>query len=140
MDMTETESTLVGIDVMRLVLLCRGIDKFLATRSGMRLDELHCLCVIYLERPSCVKELNDTLCLCATRTSKVLRRLEDRGFITRSHRFEDHRKELLSLTEVGKYTAQKLLSFCVERAALLSTEDSAHILDRIQSHVKRRMN
>ncbi len=79
-------------------------------KAGLRIDEMHCLGMIFLERPSCVKILSELLELNATRTSKILRHLEQRGLVVRSLDLADHRKEHVALTEDGYQTAERIIT------------------------------
>jgi DNA-binding MarR family transcriptional regulator len=103
-------NVLTGAELLRLTLLCRKIDKQLATSASLSVDELHCLGVLYLERPSCVKKLNELLGHSAPRTSKILRSLERRGYVVRSLHLIDRRMEQVSLTEDGQRAAETVLS------------------------------
>lgn len=100
----------IGIELLRLTLRCRDIDKRLSARCGLTVDELHCLAVIYSERPSCVKELSEFLDIDATRTSKLLWSLERRGLLSRSVDLDDHRKEQVDLSEAGLYAIERIVS------------------------------
>lgn len=103
-------NVLTGAELLRLTLLCRKIDKQLATSASLSVDELHCLGVLYLERPSCVKKLNELLGHSAPRTSKILRSLEHRGYVVRSLHLMDRRMEQVTLTEDGQRAAETVLS------------------------------
>ena len=107
-------NALTGAELLRLTLLCRKIDKQLATSASLSVDELHCLGVLYLERPSCVKKLNELLGHSATRTSKILRSLERRGYVVRSLHLMDRRMEQVTLTEEGQRAAESVLSVSSE--------------------------
>ncbi|MEK6569961.1 MAG: transcriptional regulator [Bacteroidota bacterium] len=103
-----------GADLLRLTLLCRKVDKELALSAGFSVDELHCLGVLYLERPSCVKKLSQFLGLSATRTSKILRSLEQKGYVARALQLTDRRKEQVTLTREGMEAAENVLSISSE--------------------------
>jgi DNA-binding MarR family transcriptional regulator len=107
-------NALTAAELLRLTLLCRRIDRQLATSASLSVDELHCLGVLYLERPNCVKKLNELLGLTATRTSKILRSLEGRGFVIRSLHLVDRRMEQITLTEEGQRAAENVLSISSE--------------------------
>jgi DNA-binding MarR family transcriptional regulator len=103
-------NVLTGAELLRLTLLCRKIDKELATSASLSVDELHCLSVLYLEKPSCVKKLNELLGHSAPRISKILRSLERRGYVVRSLHLIDRRMEQVTLTEDGQRAAESVLS------------------------------
>ncbi|MGA2624277.1 MAG: MarR family winged helix-turn-helix transcriptional regulator [Bacteroidota bacterium] len=109
-----------GVDLLRQTLRCREIDKHLSDKTELTVDEMHCLGVLFLERPSCVKNLSEFLGLSPTRTSKILLSLERRGSVTRTHDSADHRKEQISLTDEGKTVAEKILSLYTEIGNALS--------------------
>jgi DNA-binding MarR family transcriptional regulator len=100
--------------LLRLTLLCHSIDKHLAATAGVTVDEMHCLCQLHQEQPACVKRLSELLNASPTRTSKILKNLERRTFVTRTLHPEDRRKELVTLTDRGRIVA--------EHIACLSTE------------------
>jgi DNA-binding MarR family transcriptional regulator len=101
---------LTGAELLALTLLCRKIDRQLASSTSLPVDEFHCLTMLYLERPACVKKLNELLGLSATRTSKILRTLERRGYVVRSLHLQDRRMEQVTLTEEGQRAAENVLS------------------------------
>ena len=109
-----------GVDLLRQTLRCREIDKHLSDKTELTVDEMHCLGVLFLERPSCVKNLSEFLGLSPTRTSKILLSLERRGSVTRTHDSADHRKEQISLTDEGKTVAEKIPSLYTEIGNALS--------------------
>lgn len=104
----------IGNDLLRLTLRCREIDKRLAAKTGLSIDEIHCLSVIYLEKPTCVKRLSEMLEVNATRTSKLLSSLEQKGFVARQIDPADHRKEVVTLTDSGQREAKNVLSLYTE--------------------------
>ena len=100
----------LGVDLLRLTLRCRDIDKHLSARVGLTIDEVHCLGVIHSENPSCAKQLTELLHVDATRTSKILRSLERRGLVSRTLSVADHRKEQVILTDEGRRIIERILS------------------------------
>ena len=107
MERTETE---FAAELLRLTGRCRGIDKRVSASVGLSIDEVHCLGVLFSEKPSSVKMLGELINVSPTRTSKILRDLEERGFLSRTLDVSDHRKEHVMLTEEGKRAVEKLLS------------------------------
>jgi DNA-binding MarR family transcriptional regulator len=127
-------SVLTGAELLELTLLCRKIDRQLATSTSLSVDELHCLSVLYLERPTCVKKLNELLGLSGTRTSKILRTLERRGYVVRSLHLQDRRMEQVTLTEEGQRVAENVLSVSgetVRKLAVAHPEESARGLTEL---------
>lgn len=127
-----TRST-IGKDLLRLTLRCREIDKRLSVRTTLTIDEMHCLGMIHTEKPSCVKLLSELLEVNATRTSKILWNLEQRGFVSRQMDSTDHRKELVTLTEIGQREAEQVLSLYADVGNKLlsgSSSETAQDLSR----------
>lgn len=106
----ERAQTEFAAELLRLTRRCRGIDKHVSASVGLSIDEVHCLSVLFSEKPSSVKMLSDLINVSPTRTSKILRDLEQRGFLSRTLDVSDHRKEHVMLTEEGKQTVDRLLS------------------------------
>jgi DNA-binding MarR family transcriptional regulator len=75
---------------------------------------MHCLLALFSEHPPSVKRLSELINVSATRASKILRGLEQRGFVTRTMHAADHRREQVMLTEAGTKAAQGILSMFAE--------------------------
>ena len=97
------------------------LEKGIASSAGLSVEEFHCLTQLYVHKPGCVKDLSALLDVAPSRTSKLLRVLEDRGFIVRSLGSPDRRKERVELTDIGKAAAQDL----VQKLGLQADELSA---------------
>jgi DNA-binding MarR family transcriptional regulator len=110
-----------GAGLLRLTRRCRGIDKYVSSRAQLTIDELHCLSVLFSEHPSSVKRLSELINVSTTRASKILKDLEQRGYLSRTPDSEDRRKEQVLLTETGAMTVQKILSFYTEIGSELLT-------------------
>jgi len=110
-----------GAELLRLTRRCRGIDKYVSSRAQLTIDELHCLSVLFSEHPSSVKRLSELINVSTTRTSKILKDLEQRGYVSRNPDAEDRRKEQVLLTETGSLTVNKILSFYTEIGSELIT-------------------
>ena len=104
----------VASEMLRLSLLCRKADRMIAQSVGLSVDEMHCLNLLNSEKPTCVKKLVDLLGVSSTRTSKILRSLEQQGFVTRSILESDRRMEQISLTTEGLEVTRKLLALSSE--------------------------
>ena len=100
----------IGAGLMRLVLLCKKADKEIAATAGISSDQMHCLFVLHSESPACIKGLSGLLGWSPTRTSKILRALEEGGYVRRRMDEIDRRKEQVALTEKGIQTAASILS------------------------------
>jgi len=103
-----------GAELLRLTRRCRGIDKYVSSRAQLTVDELHCLSVLFSEHPSSVKRLSELINISTTRASKLLKDLEQRGYVSRTPVAEDRRKERVLLTETGALAVQRILSFYTE--------------------------
>ena len=110
-----------GAELLRLTRRCRGIDKYVSSRAQLTIDELHCLSVLFSERPSSVKRLSELINVSSTRASKLLKDLEQRGYVTRTPDAEDHRRELVVLTEPGANTVHRILTLYAEIGSELLT-------------------
>ncbi len=108
-----------GADLLRLTLRCRDIDRHLASLAGLTVDEMHCLNVLYVDQPYCVKKLSELLGAKATRTSKILGKLERGGLVTRTLHASDRRKESVTLTDEGKRAIEQILHLSGEIGAEL---------------------
>jgi DNA-binding MarR family transcriptional regulator len=123
----------IGVEILRLTLRCRDIDKHLSAKVDLSIDEMHCLCVIYSEKPSCVKKVSEFLDVNATRTSKILSNLERRGFITRTIDLSDHRKEQITLTGDGTHVVEKILSLYTQVGSKMSGDWSSDVIAEISN-------
>jgi DNA-binding MarR family transcriptional regulator len=106
----ETSDSKNGLELLRLTRRCRSIDKYVSASTGLTVDEMHCLSTLFSERPPSVKRLSELINVNPTRTSKILRELEQRGFVTRTSDAIDHRKEQVILTDTGCETVRTILS------------------------------
>jgi DNA-binding MarR family transcriptional regulator len=110
----ELPTSNVGVELLRLTRRCRGIDKYVSSSASLTIDEMHCLLALFSEHPPSVKRLSELINVSATRASKILRGLEQRGFVTRTMHAADHRREQVMLTEAGTKAAQGILSMFAE--------------------------
>jgi DNA-binding MarR family transcriptional regulator len=103
-----------GIELLRLTRRCRAIDKYVSSSAGLTIDEMHCLCALFSERPSSVTRLCELIDVSPTRASKILKLLEQRGLVTRASDSADHRREQVMLTEGGTDSVRGILSLFTE--------------------------
>lgn len=108
-----------GIELVRLTRRCRSIDKYVSSSAGLTIDEMHCLCALFSERPSSVKRLSELINVSPTRASKLLKDLEHRGFVSRALDSADHRKEQVILTDTGVTAVGGILSLIAEAGSEL---------------------
>jgi len=103
-----------GVELLRLTRRCRGIDKYVSSSAGLTIDEMHCLSVLFSERPPSVKRLSELINVNPTRTSKLLKGLEEKGLVVRTPHEADRRKEHVMLTDSGMKAVQSILSLFAE--------------------------
>ena len=106
MDLIESKT---GVEFMRLTLRCRELDRRLASKFGLAVDEIHCLFELVADEIPCVKSLSEVLGVSSSRTSRILKNLELRGLVQRAIKTEDRRKEEVSLTAEGRSLAESIL-------------------------------
>lgn len=104
----------VAAEMLRLSLLCRKADRVIAQSVGLSVDEMHCLNLLSSETPTSVKNLIDLVGVSSTRISKILRSLEQHGFVTRTMLESDRRMEQISLTAKGIEVTRKCLALSSE--------------------------
>ncbi len=75
---------------------------------------MHCLGVLFSDRPASVKRLSELINVGSTRASKILKDLEDRGLVSRSLDTADHRKEQVILTEAGERAVRRITALYAE--------------------------
>jgi len=110
-----------GVELFRLTRRCRGIDKYVSVRAALSIDEMHCLGVLFSDRPSSVKRLSELINVGSTRASKILKELETRGYVSRTLDSADRRKELVVLTEAGERAVRRITSLYAEIGSELLT-------------------
>lgn len=110
-----------GAGLLRLTRRCRGIDKYVAVRAALTIDEVHCLGVLLSDRPSSVKRLSELINVASTRASKILKDLEARGYVSRTSDSADHRKELVMLTDAGERAVTHVTALYAEIGSELLT-------------------
>jgi DNA-binding MarR family transcriptional regulator len=119
-----------GVVLEELLLRCHHLEKELAAAAELSVDEFHCLTQLYAHTPCCVKKLSELLGTSPSRTSRLLHRLEERGYLTRSLGFADKRMEMVVLTNEGVVTARRVLqssTFSVSQLANLLPEEVAKV-------------
>jgi len=100
-------SEAIGLLLIRLTLRCHRIENDLAHATNLSVHELQCLLQLYLEKPCCVRRLTEILGIGGTSTSKLLRSLDRKGYLTRNLDPDDRRKETVTLTVSGLQTVNK---------------------------------
>ena len=88
----------------------RKLEKRLESLTRLSSDALLVLLVLHSKRPASVKELTKYLGVSDSRTSKLLCRLEDKGFVARRISLTDRRVEQISLTPRGDRIVEIALS------------------------------
>lgn len=110
----ELPNATLGVELLRLTRRCRGIDKYVSSSAGLTIDEMHCLSVLLSEQPHSVTQLSELINVRPSRASKVLKGLEERGYVSRALHSLDRRKETVMLTEPGVRVAEGILTLFVE--------------------------
>lgn len=110
-----------GGELFRLTRRCRAIDKYVSVRAALTIDEMHCLGVLFADRPSSVKRLSELVNVGSTRASKILKDLETREYVSRTLDSADHRKELVVLTEAGERAVRRITALYAEIGSELLT-------------------
>ncbi|MDL1892103.1 winged helix DNA-binding protein [Sphingobacteriales bacterium CHB3] len=95
--------------LLQLTLVTQKIARCLADDAGLSVSELNCMLQLYLEKPCCVRKLTEMLGIGTTSTSKLLRSLDGRGWLTRELDPADRRMERVALTDKGAEVAKQIL-------------------------------
>lgn len=129
--------------LLRLTLVTQKIARCLAADSGVTVNEFHCMMQLYLEKPCCVRELTEILGIGSTSTSKLLRALDKRGWITRNLDKGDRRMEVISLTPPGIEVVQRIMqaanvaaSSLIEQLPPDRREPFAECIHTVTKHIK----
>ncbi|CAO1649748.1 MarR family transcriptional regulator [Salinibacterium sp. NSLL150] len=113
-EQNETESASSALDTM----LCFGL--YAAARAtnrrytallapwGLTYPQYLVLILLWERRSSTVSGLAESLMLDLGTTSPLIRRLEDRGFVTRERSESDERRVIVSLTAAGRALREEL--------------------------------
>ncbi|MBH0024893.1 MarR family winged helix-turn-helix transcriptional regulator [Salinibacterium sp. SWN248] len=113
-EQNETESASSALDTM----LCFGL--YAAARAtnrrytallapwGLTYPQYLVLILLWERRSSTVSGLAESLMLDLGTTSPLIRRLEDRGFVTRERSESDERRVMVSLTAAGRALREEL--------------------------------
>lgn len=95
--------------LLRLTQVTQKIARCLADDAGLTVSELNCMLQLYLEKPCCVRKLTTMLGIGTSSTSKLLRSLDGRGWLTRELDPADRRMERVALTEKGAEVVKQIL-------------------------------
>jgi len=105
----ESVNSDLGRSLSALACLCNRIVTAVRKPYKLSVFEFHTLLTIHTRHPSCVSGLTESMEMDKTRMSKVLRSLEEHGFIQRMRDPADHRIDHIHLTESGACLADSLL-------------------------------
>jgi DNA-binding MarR family transcriptional regulator len=129
--------------LLRLTLVTQKIARCLASDAGLRVNEFHCMMQLYLEKPCCVRSLTEILGIGSTSTSKLLRSLDKKGWITRSLDESDRRKEVVALTPPGTEVIQRIMQAAdaaarslIEQLPLDRREPFTECVHTVTKHIK----
>jgi DNA-binding MarR family transcriptional regulator len=95
--------------LLRLTLVTQKIARCLASDVGLTVNEFHSMMQLHLEKPCCVRQLTEILGIGATSTSKLLRSLDKKGWITRNLDPNDRRMERVALTSQGTEVIERIM-------------------------------
>ena len=107
--------------LLRLTLVTQKIARCLASEADLTVNEFHCMLQLYLAKPCCVRELTKILGIESTSTSKLLRSLDRKGWITRHLDETDRRMEVVALTSPGFEVVHRIM-YAADTAALALIE------------------
>jgi DNA-binding MarR family transcriptional regulator len=112
----------LGTEFTRLALWNHRIERLLAAEEEISVNELHCLMLLFLEKPPSASVLAHRLGIRDTSLSKLLRKLESRSAIRRVSNDADRRIEQVFLTEVGTGMAERTLARASEAGSQILAE------------------
>ncbi|MBX2989838.1 MAG: winged helix-turn-helix transcriptional regulator [Bacteroidetes bacterium] len=128
---------------MRLTQVTQKIARCLADDAGLQVGEFNCLLHLYLEKPCCVRKLTEMLGIGSSSTSKLLRSLDRRGWLTRELDPVDRRMERVALTEQGVEAARQILlaADCIAVMLLGKLPDDRRVpftecINTVTQHIK----
>jgi len=97
-------------DILRLGMFAQRTERQLADLAAVTIGELHCLTQLHIEKPCCIRRLSSILGVSASSTSKLLRSLDEKGYIERELDATDRRQERVHLTEEGAAVVQRIMT------------------------------
>jgi DNA-binding MarR family transcriptional regulator len=95
--------------LLRLTLVTQKIARCLASDVDLTVNEFHTMMQLHLEKPCCVRMLTEILGIGATSTSKLLRSLDKKGWITRELDPTDRRMERVAITKEGTEVIERIM-------------------------------
>jgi len=104
----------LAIAVLQLALWNHRVERTLAAEEGLPVNELHCLLQLFFTEPESASDLAAVLGIRDTSLSKLLRKLELHGAITRFPDQENRRIERVNLTPKGHDVVQRTLDRAAE--------------------------
>jgi DNA-binding MarR family transcriptional regulator len=105
-----TEDHAAGTGMLKLALACRRFQRRLGNGTGLSINEIICLLILYLEDLKSVGELSSIVDLSCTSTSKILSKLQKKKYIETAFNSSDRRKEQVVLTQPGLEMSESLLT------------------------------
>jgi len=104
----------LAVAVIQLALWNHRIERALAAEEGLPVNELHCLLQLFFTEPESASGLASVLGIRDTSLSKLLRKLELQGEITRCPDQINRRIERVTLTPKGRDVVQRTLDRAAE--------------------------
>ncbi len=78
------------------------LDTVFMHEFGVNINEAMSLCVLLNKEQMSASEIAEELCVTMSNASKIIRSVEEKGFVSRELGKEDHRKMLFNLTKEGR--------------------------------------
>lgn len=133
--------------LLRLTLVSQKIARCLAGDAGLTVSGFHCMMQLHLAKPCCVRKLTEILGIGPTSTSKLLRSLDHKGWLTRTHNPTDRRMEQVTLTVQGMEIVEQIMTradaFAQEMIAQLPLdrrEQFTECIDTVTRHIASSLN
>ena len=123
-----------GATILEVAFKFHDIESRISEEVGLTLDEIRCLVTTYLRHPSCVSDLNNLLSIDPTRTSKVLKSLEEQKLIKRELDEFDRRKSRIEISGEGKAMSEKILKLANELGKKYLDSISKELLNYVEDH------
>ena len=94
--------------ISRFLAICQQKELLIAREFGVTVSERRCLEMFLPEAEHSIKELSAGLGIAASRLSRILDRLEDRGLVIRTIDHRDRRTTRVTLSAEGADLARRL--------------------------------
>lgn len=99
-------------------------EKQFAEEAGITINEGALLCCLKDNKPKSANELCDFIGLSASRVSRIIQTLEEKGYILREIGVSDRRQMIFTLTDAGKKKIREMRKFDIDIHALVGRLES----------------